>query len=103
MINSNKRNTLGKIAFFSAAGFLTACNNNLKEKSEKIKTKNFPEIKLKMVTSFPRNLPGADIPAQRLVRKIKQMSLGKINIVHYAAGELVPAFEVFDAVREKKS
>ena len=47
-------------------------------------------------------MPGADIPAQRLVRKIKQMSLGKINIVHYAAGELVPAFEVFDAVREKK-
>ena len=103
MINFNKRNTLGKIAFFSTAGFLTACNNNLKEKSEKIKTKNFPEIKLKMVTSFPRNLPGADIPAQRLVKKIKQMSLGKINIVHYAAGELVPAFEVFDAVREKKA
>ena len=37
MINLNKRNTLGKIAFFSTAGFLTACNNNLKEKSEKIK------------------------------------------------------------------
>ena len=53
-----------------------------------------------MVTSFPKNLPDTDIPAQRLAKKIEQMSLGKIKIAHHAAGELVPAFEVFDAVRE---
>ena len=54
-----------------------------------------------MVTSFPKNLPDTDIPAQRLAKKIEKMSLGKIKISHHAAGELVPAFEVFDAVREK--
>ena len=54
-----------------------------------------------MVTSFPKNLPDTDLPAQRLAKKIEQMSLGKIKITHYAAGELVPAFQVFDAVREQ--
>ena len=102
MLNLSKRKTLKKLALFSSAAALVACNNNLKTQSEKIDNNKFPKIKLKMATSFPRNLPGADIPAQRLAKKIKMLSLGKIHIDHYAAGEIVPAFEVFDAVRERK-
>ncbi len=99
MINKNKRTLLKKFAIFSSAGFLASCNTNTT--GVDLSSKKFPLIKLKMATSFPRNLPGADIPAQRLAKKIKNMSLGKIDIKHYAAGELVPAFEVFDAVRNQ--
>ncbi|MBF95735.1 MAG: Monocarboxylate 2-oxoacid-binding periplasmic protein [Alphaproteobacteria bacterium MarineAlpha9_Bin4] len=100
MTKFNKRNFLKTFALLASASLLGSCNRN-DEKINDISGNKFPSIKLKMATSFPRNLPGADIPAQRLAKKIKKMSQGKIDILHYAAGEIVPAFEVFDAVREK--
>ena len=87
------------MAMLSTTAFLVGCSDKADLKNN-LSTKNLPNLKLKMVTSFPRNLPGADIPAQMLAKKIKNMSQGKIDVVHYAAGELVPAFEVFDAVRK---
>ncbi len=53
-----------------------------------------------MVTSWPKNLPGPGVTARRLADRIVQMSDGRIQIKLYAAGELVPAFEVFDAVSQ---
>ena len=98
MINYKKRSLLKNMALFSSAAIITSCT----EKAEvpNLLDNKFPKVKLRMVTSFPRNLPGADIPAQMLAKRIKNMSQGKIDVTHYAAGELVPAFEVFDAVRE---
>jgi len=52
----------------------------------------------KMVTSWPKNLPGPGISAERLARSIEKLSDGRLTIRVYAAGELVPALEVFDAV-----
>lgn len=52
----------------------------------------------KMVTSWPRNFPGPGTSAQRLADRITALSNGEIAVRLYAAGELVPAFEVFDAV-----
>lgn len=52
----------------------------------------------RMVTSWPRNLPGPGITAQRLADRITAMSGGRLMVELYAAGELVPAFEVMDAV-----
>ena len=98
-IDNKKRYFLKNLLFLSPAAYLAACDS-ANEKS-KISSDKFPKIKLKMVTSFPKNLPDTDLPAQRLAKKIEQMSLGKIKITHYAAGELVPAFQVFDAVREQ--
>ncbi len=87
------------MAALSTTAFLASCSDKTNFKNN-LSTNNLPSLKFKMVTSFPRNLPGADIPAQRLAKKIEIMSQGKIKVDHYAAGELVPAFEVFDAVRE---
>lgn len=99
VINNNKRYFLKNLLFLSPAVFLAACNSSNVQSD--ISSDKFPKIKLKMVTSFPKNLPDTDLPAQRLAKKIEHMSLGKIKITHYAAGELVPAFQVFDAVREQ--
>mgnify|MGYP001494384986 CR=1 FL=1 len=54
----------------------------------------------KMVTTWPKNFPGLGTGAQYLADLISSMSGGRLKIKLFAAGELVPAFEVFDAVRE---
>ena len=52
----------------------------------------------KMVTSWPRNLPGPGMTAQKLADLITALSGGRLTVKLYAAGELVPALEAFDAV-----
>lgn len=52
----------------------------------------------RMVTSWPRNLPGPGMNAQRLADRIGRASGGRLTVRLYAAGELVPALQVFDAV-----
>lgn len=57
-------------------------------------------IEWRMVTSWPKNLPGPGVSAQRLCDRIEALSSGTLRIKLYAAGELVPAFEVLDAVQD---
>ncbi|MDF1586430.1 TRAP transporter substrate-binding protein [Marinimicrococcus flavescens] len=52
----------------------------------------------RMVTSWPRDLPGPGMNARRLAERIGQMSGGRLVVKLYSAGELVPALQVFDAV-----
>jgi TRAP-type mannitol/chloroaromatic compound transport system substrate-binding protein len=51
-----------------------------------------------MVTSWPPNFPGFGASANRLAERIGALSDGRIDIEVFAAGELIPAFEVFDTV-----
>ncbi|WP_299376511.1 TRAP transporter substrate-binding protein [uncultured Kiloniella sp.] len=55
-------------------------------------------ITWKMAMSWPRNSPGVGMNAQRLAEMITTMSGGRLRVDVYAGGELVPPFEVFDAV-----
>jgi TRAP-type mannitol/chloroaromatic compound transport system substrate-binding protein len=52
----------------------------------------------RMVTSWPKRLPGPGMSAERIAQRIGALSGGKIEITVSAAGEIVPAFEVLDAV-----
>lgn len=52
----------------------------------------------RMVTSWPKNLPGPGVTAERIARRVAETSEGRFTIIVHAAGELVPALEVFDAV-----
>lgn len=52
----------------------------------------------RMVTSWPKNSPGPGTSAQRVADRIGAMSDGRLTVKLYAAGEIVPALEVFDAV-----
>jgi TRAP-type mannitol/chloroaromatic compound transport system substrate-binding protein len=54
--------------------------------------------KWKMVTSWPKRLPGPGMSAERIATRIRDLSGGRIDITVYAAGEVVPAFGVLDAV-----
>lgn len=51
-----------------------------------------------MVTTWPKGLPGLGTSAERLARRLETMSNGRIKVNFFAAGELVPPFEAFDAV-----
>jgi len=57
-------------------------------------------VSWRMVTCWPRNFPGVGIAAQRIADRIGEMSDGRLEVKLFAAGEFVPAFEVFDAVRD---
>jgi TRAP-type mannitol/chloroaromatic compound transport system substrate-binding protein len=56
------------------------------------------EFKWKMVTTWPKNFPGLGTGANNLAQLITEMSGGRITVKVYGAKELVPAFEVFDAI-----
>ena len=56
------------------------------------------KIKWKMVTTWPKNFPVLGTGANQLAKLITEMSDGRIKVKVYGAGELIPAFEVFDAV-----
>lgn len=54
----------------------------------------------RMVTSWPRNLPGTGSGANKVAERIAQATGGRITVRVHAAGEVVPAFGVFDAVSQ---
>jgi TRAP-type mannitol/chloroaromatic compound transport system substrate-binding protein len=52
----------------------------------------------RMVTSWPKRLPGPGMSAERVAERIGALSGGRLEVTVSAAGEVVPAFEVLDAV-----
>ncbi|XOV86190.1 MAG: TRAP transporter substrate-binding protein [Pseudomonadota bacterium] len=54
--------------------------------------------KWRMVTTWPKNLPGMGLAPEHLAKTVDTMSNGRLKITVYGAGEIVPALGVFDAV-----
>lgn len=54
----------------------------------------------KMVTSWPKNFPGLGVAPEKFAQYVDEMSAGRLKVQVYGAGELVPGFEVFDAVSQ---
>ncbi len=80
-------------AFLTSAGAATvALGAGVKPAAAKA------EHEWKMVTTWPKNFPGMGTGANKLAELIGRMSGGRIEVKVYGAGELVPAFEIFDAV-----
>ena len=66
---------------------------------------NFPtpaiaqgKVEWKMVTTWPKNFPGLGTGAERLAKRVSDLTDGRLTVKVFAAGELVPPFESFDAV-----
>jgi len=91
---------LGKLATASLLALvLVACGGS--EEADTSKSVSADKNKVynwKMVTSWPKSFPGLGTSADELAKNISKLSDGRLNIKVYAAGELVPALEVFDAV-----
>ncbi|MEK9542209.1 MAG: TRAP transporter substrate-binding protein DctP [Luminiphilus sp.] len=54
----------------------------------------------KLVTTWPKNLPGLGTAPENFARYVNEMSAGRMQVRVFGAGEIVPAFEVFDAVSQ---
>lgn len=94
-----------------AAGALTACSEsstdpnsgNYPTASASTSTggpNTRPSVDLKMVTTWPPNFPGLGTRAEEMARDIEIATNGRIRIRVYAAEELVPALQAFDAVSQ---
>lgn len=58
------------------------------------------QYRWKMVTTWPKNLPGLGRAPETFAKKVDEMSNGRLKVHVYGAGEMVPAMGVFDAVSE---
>lgn len=81
----------------AAIGASTAVTSNISLSAPAVANKR---IHWKMLTLWPKNFPGLGSSSQRIAEAVKEMSDGRLEIKVYGAGELVPAYESFDAVRE---
>ena len=56
------------------------------------------KVEWKMVTTWPKNFPGLGTGANRFAERVTAATDGRLSIKVFAAGELVPPFESFDAI-----
>ena len=89
-----RREFVGGLA---AAASLTACAQEQSDCSDGAATS--PEtFEWSCVTSWPPRFPGLGMAPENVASRVEAASNGRLKIKIYGAGELVPAFEVFDAV-----
>lgn len=98
METKSRRKFLQLMGVGAASVGLNACGE---EQSESVSQQNVTQqtFEWKMVTTWPKNFPGLGTGAQYLADIIAEMSNGRLKIKVYGAGEIVPAFESFDAVQ----
>ena len=97
MKKDRRKILLGSLALVTTS--LSSCDGGTPANPSKSSAISKNIIKWKMATAFPKNFPGSDLNAQKVKNNIEIASEGRLVIEHFGAGELVPAFEVFDAVR----
>ncbi|MBT5187099.1 MAG: TRAP transporter substrate-binding protein [Kordiimonadaceae bacterium] len=89
-----------------AAGAVAACTqspvdpNSGSVQSAAGATQAQKSIDLKMVTTWPKNFPGLGTRAVEFAEDIDKATNGRIKIRVYAADEMVPALQAFDAVSQ---
>ena len=67
--------------------------------SPNVQANDLPNIRWRMVTSWPKSLDTIYGGAQTVCDRIAAMTEGRFTIEPYAAGEIVPGLEVLDAVQ----
>jgi TRAP-type mannitol/chloroaromatic compound transport system substrate-binding protein len=81
----------------SAGALLAGCGTEQRAAQE-VPVAKQQTFRWKMVTTWPKNFPGLGTGANNVAKLITEMSGGRIHVTVYGAKELVPPFEVFDAV-----
>lgn len=105
MGNTNRRGFIKK-ASIAAAGLgagslLASCGTDEQKSAQGAAPVNTGKTyEWKMVTAWPPHFPILGTGAERVAKRIEEMSGGRIKIHVYGGGELIPALESFDAVRQ---
>ena len=61
------------------------------------------KIEMTIVSTWPRDFPGLGISAQRLAKRIPELTDGRINVTYFASGEKVGPFASLDDVASGNS
>ena len=93
--------TAGIAGLAGTAGVLAACGKSPDTSDCAQGSADVPAeaIEWKMVTTWPRDFPGLGTGAAHLAELIGKLSNGRLTVKVYGGNELVPPFEVFDAVQ----
>ncbi len=81
-------------------GTFAGCDNDRDCQVRQSESSDARTRRWKMVTTWPKNFPVLGTGAEDLAELITRLSGGRLQVKVYAAGELVPAFEGFDAVSQ---
>ncbi|MGC9502966.1 TRAP transporter substrate-binding protein [Baaleninema sp.] len=80
----------------ASATALAACTQS---SGPSVQAGSLPRIDWRMATSWPPSLDTIYGGADTVCRRVSEMTDGRFTITPYAAGELVPALQVLDAVQ----
>ncbi|MDG1752561.1 MAG: TRAP transporter substrate-binding protein [Thalassotalea sp.] len=97
-MNINKLLIKSFALFVLSTTFLSGCGE--KETTASTITEKVETYEWKLVTSWPKNFPGLGMAPEKFARYVNEMSAGRLTVKVYGSGELVPGFEVFDAVSQ---
>jgi len=89
-----RRHFVGGLA---AAASVAACSKESSDCTETTASSS-ERFEWSCVTSWPPKYPGMGMGVENLAARVEAASAGRLKIKVYGGGELVPAFEVFDAV-----
>lgn len=85
----------------TSASFFTACSDTDQQAIASLGAPTATKVyKWKAVTTWPPNFPVLGEAMVNIAKELETMSGGRLQIKVYGAGELVPAFEAFDAVTQ---
>jgi len=90
-----RRKLIQGLGLGAIAAATAACAKKAEQTETAADTRTF---NWRMATTWPPNFPGLGTGASELARRVEACSGGRLKIKVYGANELVPAFEVFDAV-----
>jgi TRAP-type mannitol/chloroaromatic compound transport system substrate-binding protein len=96
----DRRKFVGAASLAGAAGLMSACGKQSGPQAESGLQSPAETFKWKMVTSWPRDFPGLGTGANYLAESISTLSNGRLKVKVYGGNELVPPYEVFDAVQQ---
>ena len=85
----------------ASASFFTACSDTDKQAASTFGAATGMKVyNWKAVTTWPPNFPVLGEAMVNIAKELDVMSAGRLKIKVYGAGELIPAFEAFDAVSQ---
>jgi TRAP-type mannitol/chloroaromatic compound transport system substrate-binding protein len=91
---------LGAAAAAAATAGIIGCEKKEEAKKEAPAVITKKKIEWRMVTTWPPKLPVLQDGCERLAQRMLEVSDGRLEIKVFAAGELVPALECFQAASD---